>query len=388
MRHHFTPCSSIAHTFDRLRSIQFDPIAPVGCNHDLVLQARLLNYKIGDWQRPAYQDRLIYDGWDKQASLVPFSSWQSRRIFHKWQREWFGRVFDDHPEAVKLILAEIEVKGPLMPRDCEFQARIEDWKPTWHGPSLTKQTLRALWHSGLIMTTGRKNGHHIYDLTERIVPSEIFNSPVLTDEEAIKEIVLDRHRGVGILRPTASTEIWTSELKAPLRSNAIRNLVEEEKLILIEIDGVKAHATPDFLQLLDHSQLDRKVTFVAPLDHFMWDRKMIAHLFDFDYIWEIYTPESKRKWGYYVLPVVYGDEFIGRIEFWCRKGVLEIRRWHQEPRELDSNFAAEFQEALQKFMAYCSASSLIIADGVDPKIKKLVESINKRSSRIKKSLAS
>ena len=97
VRHHFTPCKSQREVFDRLRSIQFDPIAPVGCNHDLVLQARLPCYKVGDWQKHAYEDRLVYDGWDKCACLIPMEGWPVRRIFHTVHRKWFEeKIFEGH----------------------------------------------------------------------------------------------------------------------------------------------------------------------------------------------------------------------------------------------------------------------------------------------------
>lgn len=156
VRHHFVPCATQEDAFERLRSIQFDPIAPVGCNHDLVLQSRVRGYKIGDWQKLAYEDRHVYDGWDKMASLVPYEGWPLRRFIYSVARRSFEkRIFEDHKEAVDLVLKEITDRGPLMPKEFEFQQRREEWKGSWFGPSVTKQTLRALWHSGLIMTAGR-----------------------------------------------------------------------------------------------------------------------------------------------------------------------------------------------------------------------------------------
>src|SRR2546429_2214768 len=105
VRHHFAPCARQAEAFERLRSVQFDPIAPVGCNHDLVLQARVPGYKIGDWEKLAYQDRLIYDGWDKMASLVPYEGWPLRRFIYKIYGSHFEKkIFQDHKDAVELIL--------------------------------------------------------------------------------------------------------------------------------------------------------------------------------------------------------------------------------------------------------------------------------------------
>ncbi|WP_173877800.1 DNA glycosylase AlkZ-like family protein, partial [Pseudomonas sp. FW305-17] len=119
-------------------------------------------------------------------------------------------------------------------------------------------------------------------------------------------LVLERHRAMGILRPNAPPEIWSYTVLSPGRKDAIKELVEEGRLIPVEVEGVKVHMMPEFVRYFDAPAPDRRAIILGPLDQFMWDRKMVAHLFDFDYIWEIYTPEVKRRWGYYVLPILFG----------------------------------------------------------------------------------
>lgn len=367
VRRHFALCSSQMEAFDRIRSIQFDPIAPVGCNHDLVLQARVPGYRIGDWASTAYADRLIYDGWDKQASLIPFEGWGLRRIFHDWA-ENSKQFLQDHADAAAAILKEIEQLGPMQPKDFEFQERREGWKGSWYGASLTKNVLRRLWNTGQVMTAGRRKGQHIYDLTERVVPPRFLAEPKLTEEESIRGIVMERHRAMGLLRPNAPPEIWASKIYlSAVRNGAIRDLVDRGDIAVVDVEGMKFHATSDFLAELDRPSLDPRVLFVAPLDPFMWDRKMIAHLFGFDYVWEIYVPEAKRKWGYYVLPVLYGDALVGRAEFRAKKGSLEILRWHWETEPPPSVWP-ELEAALGRLMAYGSATTTQVAPGVDARV--------------------
>ncbi len=275
VRHHFAPRATQMDAYDRLRSIQFDPIAPVGCNHDLVLQARVPNYKIGDWQKPVYEDRLVYDGWDKQASLVPMEGWPVRRVLHERHKlRSFRRIFDDHADAVEAILNELQERGPLMPKECKLQE---------------------------------------YKARSEIVP--------------------------------------------------------------VEVEGMKAHATPSFLSLLDQPSLEPRVVFVAPLDQLMWDRRMIAHVFGFDYVWEIYVPEVKRRWGYYVLPVLFGDSLVARAEFNCRNGVLELREWHFEQGDPGSAFWPALERSVKEFMQYCSATGITVKDHIDPKVGHLFRSL-------------
>ena len=370
VRHHFTPCTNLDAAFERLRSVQFDPIAPVGCNHDLVLQARVAGYRVGDWQGYAYKQRKIYDGWDKMASLIPFEGWPLRRIFYDAQLYWFRHeVFEEHKEAIDAVLKELGDRGPLMPKEFEFQLKRHDWKGHWYGTSVTKQALRALWHSGMVMTSGRKNGQHLYDLTERVVPKHLFEQPRLPDPEAARELVLERHRAMGLLRPGASPEIWSGQMLAPHKKEAIERLAREGCIVPVEVEGMKAHATPNFLNLLDQPAPGKRVVFVAPLDPFMWDRKMTAHLFGFDYSWEIYTPLAKRKWGYYVLPILFGDKLIARAEFWCRRGVLELREWHTEAAGPGADFWKAFGPAAMRFMKYCRAETICVRDHIDPQVR-------------------
>ncbi|RYG21589.1 winged helix-turn-helix domain-containing protein [bacterium] len=359
VRHHFDPAPTLSEAFHRLGSVQFDPIAPVGCNHDLVLQARVPDYRIGDWERAAYRDRAIYDGWDKQASLIPFEGWPWRRIFHHWQGVHADKLFAEHGDLAEAILREIEVRGPLMPKDSEFRRRVETTH-SWHSPNLAKQVLRALWHTGKVMTSDRKAGQHVYDLTERVVPAHLLQQPVMSEEEAVRTLVYERHRAVGLLRFSAPYEVWSYSVYAGPRAEAIKSLIDEGHLVEVDVEGVRAHATPAFLAHLDKPPLDPRVIFVGPLDQILWDRKMIQHAFGFDYSWEIYTPEAKRRWGYYVLPVLYGDAFAARAEFYARNGVLEVRRWIDESKIPKP----ALRKALKDLMRYSSTQEIRLAEGV------------------------
>jgi uncharacterized protein YcaQ len=176
-------------------------------------------------------------------------------------------------------------------------------------------------------------------------------------------LILERHRAMGLVRPNAPPEVWSYGELMPHRKTALPELVGSGALVPVEVEGVKAHATPEFLSLLDQPWLEPRVVFVAPLDPFLWDRKITAHLFDFEYIWEIYTPEAKRRWGYYVLPVLFGDRLVARAEFWSRDGVLELRAWHEEPCDNPADFWPALELALESLMAYTSSPRFRVAEG-------------------------
>ena len=370
--HHFTPTTAHG-VFERFGSVQFDPLKPVGSNHDLVLQARVPDYKVDDWQKLAYEERFVYDGWDKQASLVMMKDWPYRRIYHTWhERGWRKDVLDSHPEVVEIVLNELKRRGPLNSTAFEHQAHVEAWEGSWYGPKLTKNVLRALWHTGKVLTHSRKNGHHVYDLAENIVPKKLLKAKPVNDKESLEFLLLLRHQAMGLLRPGASGEVWSFHIPGAERRQFIEELVARKKLIAVDVEGVKFHALPSALKRLEE-HLEPRMVFVAPLDQIIWDRKAVAHIFDFEYLWEVYVPEPKRKWGYYVLPVFYRDKFVARLDSRLSKGVWNIISWTWEDKPTPEMFGA-LEDAVRKFRNYLGASSLQLPKGLDLKTKSAFKS--------------
>jgi uncharacterized protein len=370
--HHFTPATAQG-VFERLGSIQFDPLKPVGSNHDLVLQARVPDYKVDDWQRLAYQERFIYDAWDKQASLVLMQDYPYRRIYHAWHDKWWReKILDAHADVVKIVLKELKQRGPLTGAAFEHQVHVKDWEGSWYGPKLTKNVLRALWHTGKVLTHSRKNGHHVYDLAERVVPKEILKSKTVSDKESLEFLIKLRHQAVGLLRPGASAEVWSFHIPGMERRQLIEEMVAHKKLVAVDVEGVKFHALPSVLQKLETS-LEPRMVFVAPLDQIIWDRKAVAHIFEFEYLWEVYVPEPKRKWGYYVLPVFYRDKFVARVDSRLSKGVWNIISWKWEVAPTPEIFGA-LETAVCNFRRYLGADSMNLPKGLDTKTKSAFKS--------------
>jgi len=142
---------------------------------------------------------------------------------------------------------------------------------------------------------------------------------------------------------------------------AVRDrMVQEGDLIPVEIEGVRANAAPEFMAFLGQTPPPR-VTFIAPLDPLLWDRRMVEHLFGFAYRWEVYVPERLRQHGYYVLPVLHGDRFIGRIEMQARASTLQVRYWNSDVGRLP---LGALRVALRRFMAYTGTTEITYASGV------------------------
>ena len=354
--------------FARLGTVQYDPLNPVGRNPDLVLQARVPGYRVNDWQVAAYTDRLIYDAWDKQACLVLSSDWSRRACIREMYRPYHDReVLQAEPDVARAILTEIDARGPLSSQDFEDRHRYSD--DTWYGQTRTNRVLRALWACGEIVTHHRKNGRHYYDRPARIIPSQYYTMPPLLDKEAYARWIIEqRYRAVGLLRPNAEACIWSACGDGATRKQAIAQLVEEGTLTPVGVGekGWLYYMPSSALPLLDAELPDPRVIFLGPLDSMLWDRKAIQQLFDFDYIWEVYKPVLQRRWGYYVLPVFYGDRFIARLDSRLEKGIWTISRWWWEPEVVpDVEMLDALCSATASFLRYLRADGVHVDESVD-----------------------
>ncbi len=371
--HHFQP-TSLQGAFERLGSVQYDPLNPVGRNHDLVLQARVPGYLVDDWQKFAYGkgERFIYDGWDKQASLVLMRDYPLRRIYYDWHApRWREAILNRYPEAVITVLQELRDRGPLSSTDFHYQEHHNQWEGSWYGPKLTKNVLRALWHTGQVQTSGRNKGKHVYDLTERVIPSHLFHAQPIPAKKSIEWLLLLRHQALGLMRPNAGTAVWSLGILTAERRLLLKELVHHSALVPVDVEGVLFHALPSTLKHLDTiTKIENRMRLVAPLDQLMWDRTAISHIFNFDYVWEVYKPEKLRRWGYYVLPVMLGDRFVARIDSRLKNGIWHIIKWSWEDGvETTPDMLQALELAVNRFRRYLGAETLKLPRALDKRTR-------------------
>ena len=184
---------------------------------------------------------------------------------------------------------------------------------------------------------------------------------------------------MGLLLKRAEASIWSGCGDSAQNKLALDQLVEAGVLTPVQV-GEKAlpyYMLTSTLHLLDAPLPAPRMIFLGPLDSMLWDRKTLRHIFDFDYIWEVYKPEKVRKWGYYVLPVFYGDRFVARLDSRLEKGIWTISRWWWEP---DVTPGAEMLVALQlavkQFLHYLRATDVSVSDGVDVAVRQAILSLS------------
>jgi uncharacterized protein len=360
--------SSVMRVFDRLGSLQFDPLDIAGRNHDLALLARIRGYRRAWTDDLLYRERALYETYNKGLSLVPTAELPWYRLTWDTTRERYERThFKAHAELVDELLERIRRAGPL--GSGEMPARVEiDW--FWRPTNQVRAMLEALALAGILGLARRDGNRRVYELVERLFPAELLQRRFDPDEQR-RHKMLSRYRAHGLLGSGGGTgEVWLGTGYTPDRALSRATLVESGAILPVQVEGLRGLRfipSPD-VGFLDAAELEisaqdspggvtPQVAFLAPLDPLVWDRRLLRDLFGFDYLWEVYVPEAKRRWGYYVLPLLYGDRFVGRIEprLDRKAGVLRvIGLWWEKDFDptAESGLAEKMAAALEAHRAF------------------------------------
>ena len=359
----------ILHCLERVGSIQYDPLDVVGRNADLVLAARIPGYRRTMLSDLLYKDRLIMDGWDKMMSIYPISDWPAMaRVRAARERQmqnvlkWRGT--DKALEYLELVKNFIQENGPV----ASNQLKVGSAPEHRGGPrDLAGAAMDYLFHTGELGVFTKKSGQKVYDRMEHLLPPELFAAPdPFPDEDAFLRWYVKRRVGsVGLLR-NKNTGGWLGEFLEirAVRDRVLAELVDLGEVVTVNIEGFREpfYMQAESLPLMEsRPQPSKKAIFLGPLDNLLWDRDMVARLFHFDYTWEVYVPAAKRKYGYYVLPVLYRDKLVARFEPDHHRGSdpLRIKNWWWEPNvRLTPALCRAVEEAFERFAAYLGASGI------------------------------
>ena len=349
----------------RVGCIQFDPLDIAGQNAELVLQSRVGDFQPAMLRELLYQDRQLLDGYDKNMAIYPLEDWPyfSRRR-QAAQKEM--RSAESVKEITPQVIAAIEARGPLSSLDLDFDQTVNwYWAPT----RLARAALESLYFAGELVIHRKIHTRKVYDLTHRHIPEQILRlpDPNPTLAEYQDWYVLRRIGSMGLLWNRGSEGWLGVPAKSAQRTAVLKRLIEQGKVLKISVEDLDA---PLFMRAQDQAVLDKvlnsgetaaQMAFIAPLDNLMWDRRLLEALFGFYYRWEVYTPQAKRAYGYYVLPVLYGDRFVARFEPVRKKknGTLTINNWWWEPgvNPTDDMIAA-LRECLEYFCTFLNITHI------------------------------
>jgi uncharacterized protein len=326
-RHALAPARSfkggpdaVLEVFRRLGSLQFDPLAVAGRTHDLTLHARVAEYD-PSWCDLLYERREIFEAYNKGLSLVPASE------FPWFRGTWtpYGkRVLAENADVAARVLERIRTEGPLSSLDFESErGAMTDWFgiPT----NTVRAVLEAYSVTGVLGLARREGNRRYYDVVERLLPANLLAREIPLREQ-LRHKLLSRYRAHGLLAVGGGGDIFGGIGPAkpdprwpgnPGRTALREELVATGELVPVEVESVrgKRYVLREEVGLLERPpEPQPSVAFLPPFDPLVWDRGLLGSLFEFDYVWELFVPPAKRRWGWYVLPIVFGDRLVGRIE--------------------------------------------------------------------------
>ena len=365
---------SVLRAVDRLGSLQFDPLEVPGArNHDLVLHARIRSYRREWCDRWLYgKDRRLIELYNKSLNILPADELPYYRLAWSRGANSYREFLAEHASLANRIRDHIREHGPVSTASFrDVEDRIQWW---WDSsPSTSTKAARAMMEVMFVvgeMGISRRDGsRRYYDLIERLVPADLLGKHASEDEQR-RHRLLSRHRGVGLMGVGGAGELVLGTGKAADRARTTAALIEDGTLIPVAIEGFREvrHVLADELPILTATAKPKRratpsVSFLAPLDPLMWDRRLVKGLFDFDYIWEVYVPEPKRRHGYYVLPILFGDRLVGRIEPRLTRGSDSLRIagiWFEDgfaPME-ELAFVPALADALDAYRRFVGARSV------------------------------
>jgi uncharacterized protein YcaQ len=361
--------ASVLRVIERLGLLQFDPLEVPGArNHDLVLHARIRSYRRGwaeEWLYGA--DRRLIEVYNKSLNILPIEELPHYAI--SWDHaaaEYTDGILREQSKVADAIVSTIQRDGPLSTSAFKEHGHAVDW--WWAPTSAARAVAEALFVTGRLGIARREGNRRYYDLIERLVPAGLLAQRE-SEDEAHRHRLLSRYRAVGLLGLQAPADVIYSTGKAAERARWTAQLVDDGTLLPVHVDGLRgtrlmlAEEEPILDATHEPDSVPPAVAFMAPLDPLIWDRRLLRSLFGFDYTWEVYVPAAKRRYGYYVLPLLYGDRLVGRIEprLERKTGTLHILGVAFEPdfEPMDEpHFVPALAEALRAYRTFVGAKTV------------------------------
>jgi uncharacterized protein YcaQ len=356
---------------DRIGLIQIDSVNVLVRSQELPLFARLGPHPrslIND----AVNDGELFEYFVHEASLLPSAHYH----LHRWRMHerypWpgFRREVEALGDYVEDVYRRVVQEGPLVASD--LKARVGK-RGAWWDPDDGKVALEALFYLGRIAARRRpRDFARVYDLPERIIPTEALARRALGEHEARKELLLlaARHHGVGTIQDLADYHRLT-----PTRCKAaLSELVEEGRLLAVTVGGWERPAYLD-----PSARLPRRIdarALLSPFDPIVWHRPRALRMFGFHYRIEIYTPAPKRQYGYYVLPFLLGEELVGRVDLKADRhnGALLVQSAWAEPGVNEREVAGALMQELRLMASWLALDRIHVSGhgSLGPQLARIV----------------
>jgi hypothetical protein len=308
----------VAQTVEELGYVQIDTIAVVQRAHHHTLWTRRADYEPQMLHELQAVDRRVFEYWGHAASYLPMSDYRyylpRMRSYNEPKNRWEQDRLEKHGHLMGPVLERIRHEGPLASKDFKPPPGTQrgqwwDWKPA-------KIALELLFWRGDLMITERRNFQRIYDLTERVLPLDV-DTRFPDDDELGKFHVRRALSAYGVAREREVQDHIRAASRAVV-SKSLADLVDAGEVMRVEVEGDEGADYYALAEMLEtpgrHQQNPTRVVLLSPFDNLIIQRKRLERLFGFDYRLECYVPAAKRKYGYFALPILWGEKLVGRLD--------------------------------------------------------------------------
>ena len=354
----------------QLGFVQVDSIQRVERAHHLILGARLDDYRQDYLEQIAFRKRVLFEHWTHDAALIPtewFHYWKPRFIeteLRLRKSRWFTHRLGANPEqTLAHVYARIEREGPL--RTSDFERTADKPATGWWDWTPEKAALEFLWHTGRLAIHGRDRFQKIYDLTERVFPEpHARDTPQdVAHIDWMCSMALER---IGVATPAELAAFWDAITIAEAAQWSREQVVAGKvaQVVVETLDGGKPRSA---IALVDWKRRARalsapdRMRLLAPFDPIVRDRKRALRLFNFDYRFEAFVPAKQRRHGYYVLPILEGEQLVGRLDprHDREQQALVIDKVWWEPKiKFTRDRKRKLNEALERLAAQIGADEI------------------------------
>ena len=372
----------VAEIIGHLGYVQIDTIAVIERAHHHTLWSRVPGYKPTMLENLLAKDRRVFEYWGHAASYLPIEDYRfylrRMRSFDTCNDKWYEAVKKRCGQLVPMVLERVRNEGPLGATDFEDHSGRKrdgwwDWKPA-------KSALEMLMWRGDLIVCGRRNFNRLYDLPERFLPGDV-NTSLPTDEEQGNFLVRRALQAHGLATvPEMFDHIRTGEKR--LINDAVARLVESGEIVAVTVEGDQRSVYYVFTAVLDESTKTKRgkarIHLLSPFDNAVIRRDRLNRLFGFEHALECYLPANKRKHGYFVLPILRGDRFVGRLDPKAdrKTSTLRIERLKLEDDiSADDALVSGLAKRLREFAQFCGCEKVKIGKTSPGSLRKELTSL-------------
>ncbi|WFB69227.1 crosslink repair DNA glycosylase YcaQ family protein [Chryseobacterium sp. WX] len=370
--------TAVLNALEHLGYIQIDTLSIVERAHHHTLWTRIPDFKTDNLEE-LVEDRKVFEYWFHAASYLPMQDFRYVLPQMLMIKRGESRYYNADPKVMKYVVDTIRNEGPKRARDFENESHKAgswwNWKPA-------KLALERLFMQGDLMISGRSGMQKTYDLAERVLPSST-NTSEPTPLEFAEYLVKTNLRAYGFTTLKQITHLRKGNALKTNVNKVLQMMLEEDTISKVTSEGGSSVFVQNEILEKTFDQASSSVWLLSPFDNSIIHRDRIKQIFDFDFRLECYTPKEKRQYGYFCLPILFGDQFIGRVD--CKahrkEKKLELIHLHIENSTINLDlWLKPFVETLKRFAIFNGCESLALTQ-VSP--SKLTTVIKKELSKVK-----